>query len=303
MPRGAAVIRYEGARGVVWRIKFEDVDGLQVMETLGPESRGWTEAKAQRELGVRLDLVERERWRRPVPLTFHEHAERFMGEYVPGRNLKRTTVEGYRQALDSHLGPFFGTTPLAAIEPEMIDHYISHKAAAGLGPKTITNHLLLLNVMLRRAVRWRLIPRNPVEAVDRPRLRRAEMAVLTEVEVAKLWAAYEDLWGAADKAEQPWWRLAQALTFTALGTALRRGELLGLRWRDVELLAGRLTVREAFVRGEFTTPKSDASRRTLELGPRIVDLLGEHWRRSAYQGDDELVFAHPTKGTPADPAR
>jgi integrase len=84
---------------------------------------------------------------------------------------------------------------------------------------------------------------------------------------------------------------------------MRRGELLALRWRDVELLEGLLTVREALVKGRFTTPKSRTSRRLLELGPRTKELLAERWRESAFQGDEELVFCHPLKGTPLDPSR
>lgn len=303
MPRAAAVVRYEGARGAVWRIKFADAAGRQVMETLGPERDGWNEQRAERELGKRLALVERDRWRKPDPLTFAAFAERFRRDYLPGRGLKTATLCNYRLLLDRHLIPALGDLELAEIDPETLDAYVSDKAKQGLSAKTIGNHLLLLNVMLRRAVVWRLIPTNPVAAVERPRARKTEMNVLSETEIARLWAAYTTAIEAAEATEAPWWRLARAVTFVALGTALRRGEMLGLRWRDVSLLEGRLTVREAFVLGEFTTPKSDASRRTIRLGPRTVDLLTEHWRTSPYQGDDELVFAHPTKGSPVDPSK
>jgi integrase len=69
------------------------------------------------------------------------------------------------------------------------------------------------------------------------------------------------------------------------------------------MLEGLLQVREALVAGKFTTPKSRSSRRTIELGPRTLALLQEHWRASAYQGEDELVFCHPTSGKPLDPNR
>ncbi len=187
---------------------------------------------------------------------------------------------------------------------QLIDRYVGVKAAERLSSKSIVNHLLLLNVMFRRAVKWRLIPSNPVEAVDRPRVRTPEMNIVTETEIGRLWTAYrEGIVTAADKDERIWWETARALTFIALGTALRRGELLGARWHDVSLLEGRWTVRETLVRGKFTEPKSEASRRTVELGPKTVELLQEHWRASAYQGDDELVFCHPTKGTPLDPSK
>jgi integrase len=69
------------------------------------------------------------------------------------------------------------------------------------------------------------------------------------------------------------------------------------------MLEGLLQVREGLVAGKFTTPKSRSSRRTIELGPRTLALLQEHWRAGAYRGEDELVFCHPTSGKPLDPSR
>ena len=298
MPRGAAVVRYEGSRGPVWRIKYRDAAGKQVQETLGPEPP-WTERKAQRELGKRLAAVN-EGFRKPERTTFAEFADRYLRDYLPGRNLKQTTVENYDYMLGRHLLPFFGDHALAEIEarPELIDAYIALKADAGLSPKTIQNHLLLVNVMLRRAVVWRLIRTNPVSSIDRPRLAQPDMSVLTEVEIARLTAAYDQLAAEASEEERPWWQLAKAIVLIALGTALRRGELVGLRWRAVNLLEAKIEIRETYVRGRFTTPKSKASRRVLELGPRTLAVLEEHWRGTAYRADDDLVFGHPTKGTP-----
>jgi integrase len=194
---------------------------------------------------------------------------------------------------------------LAEIEarPELIDAYVALKSEGQLSPKTIQNHLLLLNVMLRRAVVWRLIRTNPVSSIDRPSLVEPEMSVLTEAEIARLANAYDELADEASKGERPWWLLAKAIFLMALGTAMRRGELIGLRWRSVNLLEGKIEVREAFVRGRFTTPKSKASRRVVELGPRTLSVLEEQWRRTAYRSDEDLVFGHPTKGTPVDTSR
>jgi integrase len=302
--RGSAVIRYEGKRRTVWRIKYRDAAGKQVLETLGPEPH-WNETRAQRELGKRLAAVEEAGYRKPERLTFAAFAERFVEDYLPGRNLKRTTLENYRYMLNRHLVPFFGELELAEIEqePERIDRYLAIKARDRLSPKTLHNHVLLLNVMLKRAVVWRLIRANPVEAVERPRVEQPEMGVLTETEIARLAAAYDELAAEADSRERPWWLLAKAIVLTALGTALRRGELLALRWRHVNLLERRIEVREAFVRGDFTTPKSRASRRAIELGPITRAVLEDQWRRTHFRGDDELVFCHPQKGTPADPSR
>ncbi len=158
-------------------------------------------------------------------------------------------------------------------------------------------------MILKRAVRWRLISRNPVSDCDRPRVEPPELHVLSEVEIARLLTAYGELEAEAEGDTKVWWQIARTLTFVCLGTAMRRGELLALRWKDVHLPEARVQVREALVKGRFTTPKSRSGRRLIELGPRTLALLQEHWQRTAFQGDDELVFCHPELGTPLDPSK
>jgi integrase len=302
MPSGAAVIRRPGKRSTSWAIKWCDVAGHQCWETLGREPE-WNEAKAQRELGKRLQAVERDRWRKPERVTFSAFADRFEADYPPGRNLKPSTLVDYRLTLRVHLRPFLGHLELAAIEPADLDAYIAAKTGA-LAPKTIGNHLGLLRVMFKVALRWRLVQRSPVDEVEAPRVEQREMNVLTEVEIARLLAAYRELEREAEGPEAAaWWRLTRRLVEVALATALRRGELLALRWQDVELLDGRLQVRRAYVRGEFQAPKSRASRRTLDLGPRAVAALSEVYEESRYQAEECLVFCHPALGTPLDPSR
>jgi integrase len=83
-------------------------------------------------------------------------------------------------------------------------------------------------------------------------------------------------------------------------TGLRQGELLAVRWRDVDWLAGRLRVRRSYVRGEFGTPKSRRGTRSVPLADRVAGALEAHFRASVYSGDDDLVFAHPQLGSPLD---
>jgi integrase len=304
VPQGASIIRYRGKRAVTWRIKYRDAAGRQVQETLGPEPQ-WNRKKAERELGKRLAAIE-DGYRKPKKLTFAAFARRFQDEYLPGRNLKPTTLENYRYILDGHLEPHFGRHRLSEIEarPELIDTYISLKGTAGgLSPKTIRNHLLLLNLMLRRAAVWRLIRTNPLASIDQPRVVQPEINVLSETEIARLATAYDQLALDADESERQWWLLCKAIVLVALGTALRRGELLGLRWSAVDLLEGRITVREAFVRGQVSTPKSRASRRVIELGPLTRTALEEQWQRTTFRDDNDSIFCHPQLGTPLDASK
>jgi len=298
-----SVIRYEGARGVVWRVKYRDASGKQVMETLGPEPP-WNRTKAKRELTLRLADVAKG-YRKPEKVTFDEFAKRFLAMHPQARHLKRSTRDVYESNLRCHLLPALRRFLLTDLEarPEILDRYIAQKAGEGLAPKTIHNHLQLLSVMFVRAVAWRLIRSNPLMYVDRPRVDQPEVRILNEAEIARYLAAFRQFQEEeeADERERVFWSDMRELVMTDLGTALRRGELLALRWRALNLLEGKIEVREALVRGEFTTPKSKASRRVIEIGPWTREALAEHWQHTAYREDDDLVFCHPFTGKPLDP--
>jgi integrase len=92
----------------------------------------------------------------------------------------------------------------------------------------------------------------------------------------------------------------RVLYLTAAMTGMRQGELLALRWMDVDWMAHRVRVRRNFVRGKFGTPKSKRSSRSIPLADEVARELELLFQRSSYQSDDELVFAHPHTGKPID---
>ncbi|HET8893785.1 MAG TPA: tyrosine-type recombinase/integrase [Gaiellaceae bacterium] len=114
--------RYQGTRGVVWRIRYQDATGRRILETLGKEP-AWNRQLAERELRRRLVDVERDGYQKPRKQTFAAFAERWLDDYLPGRNLKLTTTDNYRQTLRNHLLPAFGTLTLERLEhePELLD--------------------------------------------------------------------------------------------------------------------------------------------------------------------------------------
>ncbi|HEV2643411.1 MAG TPA: hypothetical protein VGT98_11920, partial [Candidatus Elarobacter sp.] len=191
MPSGAAVIRYDGRRGVVWRIKWNDAGGRQVQETLGREGDGWNRQRAERELGKRLDAVEKG-MRKPVRRTFTDLADEFEEVTLRARPRKRTTLLDYRAMLRNHLRPAFADEDLAGLSrrPEAFERYAADKIDAGLSPKTVRNHLTLPGLMFRQARKWRWVVENPIDLVDAPPAAEAETETLTATEVARLLAAY-----------------------------------------------------------------------------------------------------------------
>jgi integrase len=302
MRSGACVIRREGRRAVVWSVKFRDANGRQVWERLGPEPR-WNRRRAERELEKRLDRVERERWAKPTGETFATFVAEWRETWIPSRNLKRSTRLDYENTLNRHALPYFEDMILDAIGPEHLDGYVAAKSAAGLSPKTISNHLSVLSLVFQTARRWKRVRENPLDHVDGPKQHDPDTGILTQDEVTALLAAYAECAHDADTLDEAiLWEQARRMTIVVLGTALRRGELLALRWGDVDLLEQRLRVRRSWVRHEMTTPKSRSSRRTVEFGLKTKDALEEQFRVSSYHGAEDLVFCHPELGTPLDPS-
>ena len=154
MPRGACVIPYDGKRGRVWRVKYADADGKQVMETLGSERDGWTQRKAERSLGAKLAEVERG-MRKPRRRTFGDLLDEFQAVTIPAKPRKKSTVDGYKEVIRNHLRVALGDRDLARLSqsPEAFERYAAEKLADGLSPKTVRNHFVLLHLIFKAARR------------------------------------------------------------------------------------------------------------------------------------------------------
>ena len=276
MPRGAAVIPYRGKRGTVWRIKYVDADGKQVMETLGPEREGWTHKKAEAELRERLVRVEKKGYRKPQRITFGQYVDRWFDEGKVRRAWKPQTIWNYRVAL-GRLKDTFGPRPLGAIRPRDISAYIAEQLET-LSAKTLQLDLTLLHMIFNAAIGEEIVDRNPAVGVERPKVRKRKWRILCPEEVGRVARAFAD-----DQAR---------LMFQVLMlTGLRRFELLGLRWRDVDLVTN--TVR-------IVKSKSEEGERSIALSPALAEALWQHRRKTAFQGDDEFVFCHPERGSKVD---
>ena len=136
----------------------------------------------------------------------------------------------------------------------------------------------------------------PFAASPRPREPRRRWTILSPAEIGRIERAFSEIAGEAEEFERAWVEQARVVFLTVLYAGLRRGEVLGLRWRRVYLAdpeGARLEVRETVVYGHAETPKSDRAERTIALGPKLADELFEHRARSAFDGHDERVFCHP----------
>lgn len=166
--------------------------------------------------------------------------------------------------------------------------------AKGLSAKSIRNYVGTLSALFNYAVRKRWAKANPVREVDLPKPpSNDEIRFVTLDEINAL----------ADAAVAgPYRALDRAMYLTAAMTGLRVGELIALRWRDVDFVAGRVRVRRNYVLGEFGTPKSRRSSRSVPLDDSLageLDRLARAAAREQAEPDpDALVFPSPHNGEP-----
>ncbi|HEU5106634.1 MAG TPA: site-specific integrase [Solirubrobacterales bacterium] len=208
------------------------------------------------------------------------------------KGLKPTTLGTYDSLLKTHIQPPpFGDLLLHEADADDVEDLLARMQGEEKAAKTILNVYKLLSQLFEFGIKKGWCAENPCKSVEAPVVRRSkEIRFLSQVELGALLRAVDPekgLFGSTDR----------ALYLTAAMSGLRQGELLALRWRDVDWEASRIRVRRNYVRGHWVTPKSTAGSRAVPLIDTVAGELDRHFKRSAYQGDDDLVFGHPEKGT------
>jgi len=187
--------------------------------------------------------------------------------------LKASGYREYESIVRVHLAPAFGDLTLEEVSVYRIQVYIAGKIAAGLAPRSVKNHVIVLKRILGTAVDYGMLNENPVDKVAMPRIERSEMRYLAPAQLRQLIDATE-----------PRFRLITALTALC---GLRKGELLALTWADIDLDARTLSVNKSMRGGIVTSCKTPASVSQLPL-PESLLILIEQRRRQA--GGHKLVF-------------
>ncbi|MBC5806238.1 MAG: site-specific integrase [Candidatus Eremiobacter antarcticus] len=214
-------------------------------------------------------------------------------------DLAAKTHERYAEIVNVHLKPNLGHYVLEKLRPLDVDDYYARSRATGrrrdggkLAARTVLQHHRVLREALQQAVRWRLLTANPVDAVTAPRAARSQVNALDEADAAQVIHFFAGT------------RLELPITL-AITTGMRRGELLGLRWQDLDADARTLAVRQSLEHTKvtglaFKSPKAGKGRR-IDLGSIALDALRRHriaqvkeklLLGSAYQ-DGDLICAAP----------
>ena len=209
--------------------------------------------------------------------------------------MQPSTYDGYRGLVNNHIVPNVGRKRLGQVAPQHLTALYTKLLESGLAPRTVQYAHAVLHRALQDAVRWNLIPRNPAALVDAPKPRGDKMQVLDIEQVAALLNAARDT-------------PLNALYVLAITTGMRQGELLGLRWSDIDVGSGTLHVQQQITRTsagfEFTEPKTSRGRRAISLPALASHALAHHRKTQAQQRlsakhewrDCDLVFTNANGG-------
>ncbi|MBV8987711.1 MAG: site-specific integrase [Solirubrobacterales bacterium] len=289
-PPTGHVFRVERARGPAWYMKYRLPDGRQVQRKLGP---AWTErgrppagyfTKRLAEGALRRTLDEARRGTLPglvrTGATFADAAAEWLRYVEHDRARKPSTLRGYRSANKAHLMPAFGAMPVEDVTTEVIERWIADFCGSPRGRNKL---LIQLHGILGRARRVYGLPGNAAADVEKfPQRSSGEIEVFSPEEV---WALVR-----AAASEQD-----AAIYLTAAFTGLRMGELLALRWREVDFVGHTIRVRASFYAGQLTTPKSGKVR-AVPMAPDVASALAQLGRREHSLQDNDLVFVGETGG-------
>ena len=253
-----------------------------------------TKREASEALTEILGQVSKGQYVAPSKLTVRQFLE---DEWLPAvrASLRPLTFDSYAGNVRNHIVPRLGSVPLQQLTPPMFNSMYSELGST-LSPRTIRYIHAILRRALADAVRWNRLGRSPADGADPPSLRGAGRASMRTWSGAELGQFVESVRGD---------RLFACWRFLAM-TGCRRGEALGLRWRDLDLKRGRATIVQTVVGSRAVSePKTTRGRRTLALDPGTVAALREHRRAGSEEqpalgyanGANDLVFCRED-GTP-----
>ncbi len=204
--------------------------------------------------------------------TFEKIANEWLDIQLQG-NIRHTTIEAYKNTV-RHLIEHFGDTNITSLKVPEIRAYITFKLET-LTARSVVQHYRILSAILQEACNTEYIHKNYCDQVKAPSFTNKKIKLLTNDQIEQLMAHAD-----------PQTRL---IIMAAFRTGLRAGELCALRWSDIDLDRGILSVRQTYSHGRFGEPKTESGRREVEMD---FDLTGELkiWKEQSVKNAHNLIF-------------
>jgi len=250
---------------------------------------GTSKREAEKQMAKLIHELDNGNYVKPDKTRMKDYLERWLSDYAKP-NLSPRSYDRYIGIINKYLIPELGSIHLTQLRPEHLQKHYTSGLNSGLSARTVRYHHALIHIALQTAVKWGWINRNVADAVDPPRFERSVMQTWNEDEVNRFLEA------AKESHYYP-------LFYTALFTGMRRGELLALRWQDVDFIYSQIYISRSLHQLRngsyiFTQPKSEKSRRTIALSSSLFFVLSEHRQvketeallMGQYLSDTDLVF-------------
>jgi integrase len=264
---------------------------------------GWGKTKRTAQQALRDMLTDASRGELVEPS--RQPLSAYLDEWAAGLRLAPSTIASYRKNIRLHISPSLGTVPLAALTTERIDRLYrelerrgraDHREGEGLSPRTVRYVHTILSAALGAAVKTRRLARNPAADASPPTAKQAKAPEMHPWNAAQLRAFLD--WSRDNSPNHALWHV---LAFTGM----RRGELLALRWQDIDLDAATVSVRRSVgvikhkgAAREISEGDTKTARpRTIDIDPATVAVL-RAWKRErglmAFQlaQDQALAFGN-----------
>ena len=247
-----------------------------------------TKREAARLLAERETQVSKGEYVRPGQGTFGEWLQEWLDDDV-ATSVRPKTADGYAFIVRKYIAPQIGHIPLRGLQPTHIQGLYSGMLAAGLSANTTRHAHAVIRRALSEGVRMGRIGRNVALSIRAPRLDRREMRTFSAPEAHRFLAAAQD---------SPY----HVVFVTLLWSGARRSEVLGLTWRNVDLLLSTISITHALHvlpngLATLVPPKSAKGRRQIALPPSLALALTQHrWSMEQLRGslpDDAFVFTMP----------
>lgn len=227
----------------------------------------------------------------PLKVTVAEFIDRWDRDWASA-NAAPTTLQRYRGLIVNQVKPGVGHVQVQKLRPVHLNELYANLIRGGLAPRTVGHVHRLLHRALGHAVTWGVTQQNPASAVKPPRVEDTEVEILKEGEIEAL----------LDKLRG---RSLHPIAVFALASGARRGEMLALRWQDIDLATGKVRIERSLEQTKagglrFKTTKTKRGRRTITIAPSVSMVLRAHRKTQQERWlalgagrlpEDALVFA------------
>lgn len=262
--------------------------------------------EAEKELAKFITEVESSSYIEPSKLTFKAFCEKWLKEYADSNLAPKTRYE-YERFLELRIIPGLGHLQLSKIKPIHLVEFYSNLQEEGirldgrgktLSNKTIVHYHRLISVILETAVKWQLIPMNPANKVDPPKVKKTEADFFDENEILQMIEALE--------AEDIKYKVA---VMTTISSGLRLGELMGLKWTHINFDNQTIEIKQSnqYIPGVGTItkdPKNETSKRIISMPVSVMDMInklridqveqrlkcGDKWKNRDDEKNTDFVF-------------